>query len=108
MITPEYNLEYNFTSLLNIFTTFFNCLQTVAEYCENEIDVLLSVDHVPSNLPPPTGRAKLVVMEDNEAVIKITIKGRSPAMRHVSRTYRVDLDALFERIDIDPSYFMSS
>ena len=38
--------------------------------------------------------------EDNEAVIKMIIKGRSP-MRHVSRTHRVTLDRLFDRINLD-------
>ena len=43
----------------------------------------------------------LNVFEDNEAVIKMTIKGRSPTMRHVSRTHRVALDWLFDRINLD-------
>ena len=43
----------------------------------------------------------LYVFEDNEAVIKMIIKGRSPAMRHVSRTHRVALDWLFDRINLD-------
>ena len=30
------------------------------------------------------------------------IKGRSPTMRHVSRTHRVALDWLFDRIHLDP------
>ena len=45
--------------------------------------------------------ALLYVFEDNEAVIKMTIKGRSPTMRHVSRTHRVALDWLFDRINLD-------
>ena len=32
----------------------------------------------------------------------MVMKGRSPAMRHVQRTHRVDLDWLFERFRIDP------
>ena len=40
-------------------------------------------------------------LEDNEAVIKLIIKGRSPTMRHVSRTHRVALDWLFDRIKLD-------
>ena len=40
--------------------------------------------------------------EDNEAVIKMIIKGRSPTMRHVSRTHRVAIDWLFDRINLDP------
>ena len=45
--------------------------------------------------------ALLYVFEDNEAVIKMIIKGRSPTMRHVSRTHRVDLDWLFDRVNLD-------
>ena len=40
--------------------------------------------------------------EDNEAVIKMIIKGRSLNLRHVSRTHRVALDWLFDRIILDP------
>ena len=42
------------------------------------------------------------VFEDNEAVIKMIITGRSPTMRHVSRTHGVALDWLFDRINLDP------
>ena len=45
-------------------------------------------------------------MEDYEAVIKMIIKmiikSRSPTLRHVSRTHRVALDWLFDRINLDP------
>ena len=41
------------------------------------------------------------MFEDNEAVIKMIIKGRTPTMRHVSRTHRVALDWLFDRINLD-------
>ena len=44
----------------------------------------------------------LYIFKDNEAVIKMIIKGRSPTMRHVSRTHRVALDGLFDRINLDP------
>ena len=47
-------------------------------------------------------KALLYVFEDKEAVIKMIIKGRSPTMRHVSRTHRVALDRLFDRINLDP------
>ena len=46
--------------------------------------------------------ALLHLFKDNEAVIKMIIKGRSPTMRHVSRTHRVALDWLFDRINLDP------
>ena len=45
-------------------------------------------------------------LEDNESVIKMIIKGRSPNLRHVGRTHRVDLDWLFERITKDPAIFV--
>ena len=46
--------------------------------------------------------ALLYIFEDNEAVIKMIIKGRSPTMRHVSRTHSFVLDWLFDRINLDP------
>ena len=45
-------------------------------------------------------------MEDNDAVIKMIVKGRSPNLRHVGRTHRVDLDWLFERIMNDPGIYV--
>ena len=61
----------------------------------NDLD---NVDFIPSNVQSARQEASLYVFEDNEAVIKMIIKGRSPAMRHVSRTHRVALDWLFDRI----------
>ena len=43
----------------------------------------------------------LYVFEENEAVINMLIKGRSPTMRHVSRTHRDALDWLFDRNNLD-------
>ena len=65
-------------------------------------DCLGNVDYVPCTIPLSRGDGKLVCFEDNEAVIKMTIKGRSPNMRHVQRTHRVNLDWLFDRIAKDP------
>ena len=59
-------------------------------------------EHIPSNMPHSCDGAVLYVFEDNEAVLKMIIKGRSPTMRHVSRTHRVALDWLFDRINLDP------
>ena len=56
------------------------------------IDDLDNVDFIPSNVQSSHQEALLYVFEDNEAVIKMIIKGRSPTMRHVSRTHRVALD----------------
>ena len=46
--------------------------------------------------------AMLYIFEDNEAVIKMNMEGRSPTKRHESRTHRVALDWLFEIINLDP------
>ena len=45
--------------------------------------------------------ATLYNFEDDEFVIKMIIKGRSTTMRHVSRTHRVALHWLFDRINLD-------
>ena len=68
----------------------------------NKIDVMQDIDSVLSNIQSARQEALLYVLEDNEAVIKMMIKGRSPTMRHVSRTHRVALDWLFDRINLDP------
>ena len=65
-------------------------------------NVLNYVDRVSSNVQFSHQEALLYVFEDNEAVIKMIIKGRSPILRHVSRTHRVALDWLFDRINLDP------
>ena len=65
----------------------------------NDLD---NVDSIPSNVNSSHQEALLYVFEDNEAVIKMIIKGRSSTMRHVSRTHRVALDWFFYRINLDP------
>ena len=54
----------------------------------NDLD---NVDFIPSNVQSSHQEALLYLFEDIEAVIKMIIKGRSPTMRHVSRTHRVAL-----------------
>ena len=68
---------------------------------QGKINVMEKIDSVPSNVKSSRQEALLYVFEDNEAVIKMIIKGRSPTMRHVSRTHRVALDWLFDRINLD-------
>ena len=69
---------------------------------QKKVNVTENIDSVPSNVNSSRQEALLYVFEDNEAVIKMIIKGRSPKMRHVSRTHRVALDWLFGRINLDP------
>ena len=66
-----------------------------------KIDVMKDIDAVPSNVQSARQEALLYVFEDNEAVIKMIIKGRSPTMRHASRTHRVVLGWLFDRINLE-------
>ena len=65
----------------------------------NDLD---NVDFISSNVNSSRQEALLYVYQDNEAVIKMIIKGRSPTMRRVFRTHRVALDWLFDRISLDP------
>ena len=69
---------------------------------QGKINVMKNIDSVPSNVQSSRQEALLYVFEDNEAVINMIIKGKSPTMRHVSRTHRVALDWLFDRINLDP------
>ena len=69
---------------------------------QGKINVMENIDSVPSNVESSRQEALLYVFEDNEVVITMIIKGRSPTMRHVSRTHRVALDWLFDRINLDP------
>ena len=53
---------------------------------KRNFDLFGSIDYVPPSLPISYGRAKLYLLEDNDAVIKMIIKERSPQMRHGART----------------------
>ena len=66
-----------------------------------KIDVMRETDAVLSNVQSARQEASLYLFEDNEAVIKMIIERRSPTMRHVSRTHRVALVWLFDRINLD-------
>ena len=63
---------------------------------------LFNVDHAATNAKLTHFGALLYICEDNEAVIKIMIKGRSPTLRHVSRTHGVALDWFFDRSNLEP------
>ena len=62
---------------------------------QKKINVTENIDSVPSNVQSARQEALLYVFEDNEAVIKMIIKGRSLTMRRVSRTHRVALDRIW-------------
>ena len=75
--------------------------QTMSQTQYNDL-ALCNVDYVSSNVKSSQFGAMLYIFEDNEAVIKMIIKGTSSTMRHVSGTHRVALDWLFDRINPDP------
>ena len=66
------------------------------------VEQLSEVDHVPTITRSSQGESQLYIFEDNEAMITMMIKGRSPTMRHVLRTHRVALDWFFDRINLEP------
>ena len=55
-------------------------------------------DFVSSNVNSSHKRTMLYIFEDDEAVIKMIIKSRSPARRNLSRTQRVAIDRLIDII----------
>ena len=65
------------------------------------IIVLDNVDFSTSNVHTSLQEALLYIFEENEAVTKMIINGRSLTKRHVSRTQRIALDWLFDRINLD-------
>ena len=67
-----------------------------------KVGQLSDVDFVPTDTHFSQGESQLYIFEDNEAVIKTIIKGRRPLLRHMSRTHRVALDWLFDRISSEP------
>ena len=72
----------------------------IKQVLDQNVD-LSNMDQAPSNAHLSEKESQLYISEDNEAVIKMIIKGRSPTMRHVSRTHRGALDWSFDRINLD-------
>ena len=66
-------------------------------------DYLKEVDHIPTTEPQSLNNTQLIIFEDNDAVIKMCVKGRAPHMKHIPRTHKIDTDRVFERIREDPS-----
>ena len=66
--------------------------------------VFESIDHVPPNIPNSSHSTQLYLFEDNAAVIQMIIEERSPNLRHVTRTHRVDSDRLFWESELGSFY----
>ena len=80
--TPRTKLRLQFSTTILNFATSITFLQTWS---------LLSLV-----------RYSVCIFLVHEAVKKMIIKGRSPTMRHVSRTHRVAFDCLLDRINLEP------
>ena len=50
-----------------------------------------NVDWVAPTLPPTLGLPKVVVRQNNDAVLKMLKRGRTPRLLHAARTHRVNL-----------------
>ena len=70
-------------------------------YRKYDVISLEHCDWVPPSLPPLVKHPKLYWIQDNDAVIKMVQKRRCPMLKHVSRTHRINLDWLFERMEPD-------
>ena len=70
----------------------------IKQVLDQNVD-LSNADQVPVNAHL-SEKESLYIFEDNEAVIKMIIKSRSPTLRHVSCT-RVAVDGLFDRTNLD-------
>ena len=69
----------------------------------NKIDVMQDIGSVPSNVQSASREVLWYVFEDNEAVIKNNYeRQKSNNETCFSRTHRVALDWLFDRINLDP------
>ena len=64
------------------------------------------IDHVSKTIPLSSGQGRLIILEDNDAVLTMVRKSRAPLLRHVTRTHRVDLDWCLERLREDDGIYM--
>ena len=68
--------------------------------------VFESIDHVTPNISNSLHSTQLYLSEDNAAVIQMINEGRSLHLRHVTRTHKVDLDWLLEKMNLDHSILL--
>ena len=63
-----------------------------------DMQTFVNVDYVEPTVAKLSSRCQMIIMEDNDAVIKMCLKVRAPTLRHVSRTHRIDVDLLLEQV----------
>ena len=86
---------------LSLWNTVIDMSEPTAQKQRKHVGFFDHFDFVTPNARSSSMRASRYVVEDNEAVIKNDLQGRSPDVRHISRTHRCDLDWLFDRINLD-------
>ena len=79
--------------------------RVIPSHSHSDNCVFESIGHVFANFHNSSHSTQLYTFEDNVAVIQMINKGRSPNLRHGTRTHRVALDWLFERMNLDHSIF---
>ena len=62
----------------------------------DKINAIKDLDYVPPSSPPTKSLARLMMCEDSEGTLKLLVRGRSMALRHITRTQRVSLDFILE------------
>ena len=67
---------------------------------------LQMVDNVSRTIPLSSGQGRLLILEDNDAVLTMHRKSRAPLLRHVTRTHRVNLDWCLERLREDEGIYL--
>ena len=65
--------------------------RVIQSHLQSDNCVFESIDNVPHHIFNSSHPTQLYLFEDNAAVIQIINKGRSPNLRHVTRTHRVDV-----------------
>ena len=94
IITHDAGLRMNGLHALQFWNCALSTLMTLSAgepQSETHREVF-DVDHVPPNIPESANLATLVAFDEN-----------ATNLRHVSRTHRVNLDRLLERISLDRS-----
>ena len=96
------NVQPKHPSIQETGATLHSKTKTQRPIRRQKVDQWSDVDYVPTNTHSSHNESPLYIFEDNEAVINMMSKGRSPTMRHVSRIHRVALDWFFDRINLEP------
>ena len=100
------NFQPKDTSIQETGATLHSKIKAQKVKTRQKVDQLRDMDYVSTNTHSCQNESQWYILGDTEAMIKMIIKGRSPTMRHVSRTHRVAHDWLFDRINLQPQIQM--